>query len=243
MRYARFQDNSGSVQEGTIVDGGINTENRLYDPADVTILPPCKPTKVVCVGLNYADHIEETGQETPSRPKLFLKPPNTIAGHEETIELLPEKERIDFEAELGVVIGKRCKNASVEKAMGFVRGFTCLNDISNRDDQRIEQNWVRGKAFDRSCPIGPYISSAEEVLPDAKITLKQNGKVRQKSSIDQMIFSVPELIEEISSFMTLEAEDLIATGTTSGVGPIQHKDVIEVHIEGVGTLVNYFRIP
>ncbi len=241
MRYVRFEDNSGSTQEGIIVDGEISSGSRLYDPSDVNILPPIRPTKIICVGLNYMDHIKETGRETPERPALFLKGPNCTAGHGETIELLPGKKRIDFEAELGVVIGKKCNNVSAENAVEFVKGFTCVNDISNRDDQRIEQNWVRGKAFDKSCPFGPYIATVDSVPHDAKITLKQNEAIRQKSSIDLMIFSVQKLIEEISSYMTLEIGDLIATGTSSGVGPINDKDVIEVEIEGIGTLVNYFR--
>ncbi len=243
MKYVRFEDNSGAVQEGVIMEGEIKAGSRLYDPSDVSILPPTRPSKIVCVGLNYQDHIEETGRKTPERPALFLKTPNTVASHEETITLLPGKERIDFEAELGVVIGKRCRNISAGEAMQYVKGFTCVNDLSNRDDQRIEQNWVRGKSFDKACPFGPYVVSAKDVDENAKITLKQNGKVMQSSSIDQMLFSVPELIAEITKYMTLEAGDLIATGTPSGVGPIKDKDVIEVYIEGVCTLRNWFRIP
>ncbi len=243
MKYVRFEDNSGAVQEGVIMEGEIKAGSRLYDPSDVSILPPTRPSKIVCVGLNYQDHIEETGRKTPERPALFLKTPNTVASHEETITLLPGKERIDFEAELGVVIGKRCRNISAGEAMQYVKGFTCVNDLSNRDDQRIEQNWVRGKSFDKACPFGPYVVSAKDVDEHAKITLKQNGKVMQSSSIDQMLFSVPELIAEITKYMTLEAGDLIATGTPSGVGPIKDKDVIEVYIEGVCTLRNWFRIP
>lgn len=243
MKYVRFEDNSGAVQEGVIMEGEIKAGSRLYDPSDVSILPPTRPSKIVCVGLNYQDHIEETGRKTPERPALFLKTPNTVASHEETITLLPGKERIDFEAELGVVIGKRCRNISAGEAMQYVKGFTCVNDLSNRDDQRIEQNWVRGKSFDKACPFGPYVVSAKDVDEHAKITLKQNGKVMQSSSIDQMLFSVPELIAEITKYMTLEAGDLIATGTPSGVGPIKDKDVIEVDIEGVCTLRNWFRIP
>ncbi len=241
MRYVRFEDNTGTIREGKIIEGKINSGNRLYQPSDLKILPPSRPTKIVCVGLNYEDHIQETGRDIPKRPSLFLKGPNCIARHEETIELLPKKDRIDFEAELGVVIGNRCKDVTAEEAMDFVKGFTCVNDVSNRDDQRIEQNWVRGKSFDKSCPFGPYIATVDSVPHQAKITLKQNGKIRQTSSIDKMIFSVPELIEEITSYMTLEKGDLIATGTSSGVGPIGDKDIIEVEIEGIGTLVNYFR--
>lgn len=241
MKYVRFRDNSGSAQEGKLIKDGIQAGNRLYDPGDVTILPPCRPTKVVCVGLNYMDHIKETGKEPPNRPKLFLKTPNTIAGHGDTLSLPVEKERIDFEAELGIVMGKRCRNASLENAMKHVMGFTCLNDISNRDDQRKEQNWVRSKAFDGSCPVGPCISTVDEVPEGARITLVQNGIEKQCSSVDRMIFSVLEIIVEITSFMTLEPGDIIATGTPSGVGPISHNDVVEVSIEGIGTLVNYFK--
>ncbi|MGM0511017.1 MAG: fumarylacetoacetate hydrolase family protein, partial [Thermoplasmatota archaeon] len=202
-----------------------------------------QPTKIICIGLNYADHAEETAKKLPDRPKLFMKGPNTVSAHQDTITLLPDKERIDYEAELGVVIGEQCRDVKVEDADKVIMGYTCVNDISNRDDQRREQNWIRGKAFDNAAPIGPCISTPDLVPDDAEVTLRKNGSVKQRSSIDNLIFSVPELIEEITKYMTLERGDIISTGTPAGVGPIDDGDKIEVEIEGVGTLINYFDMP
>ncbi|MFP3872015.1 MAG: fumarylacetoacetate hydrolase family protein [Candidatus Aenigmatarchaeota archaeon] len=243
MKRVRFKDSSGSVKIGKVKAGKVEFEDRIYGFEDVEILPPVKPTKFVCIGLNYEDHAEETGKEIPERPKLFLKAPNAVAAHEETITLLKGKKRIDHEAELGVVIGKRCKNVREKDAMEHVMGFTCVNDLSNRDDQRIEQNWVRGKAFDKAAPIGPVVADKKSVPTDAEIKALVNGELRQRSTIDQLAFSIPELIDEITTYITLERGDIISTGTPSGVGPIQDGDEVEIEIEGIGTLRNYFIKP
>jgi len=240
MRRVRFKDENGSVLIGDMKGNEIEHEDNIYRCDEVDILPPVKPTKLVCIGLNYQDHAEETGREIPDRPKLFLKTPNTVAAHEDTIELLKGKKRIDYEAELGVVIGKQCKNVKREDAMDYVMGFTCVNDLSNRDDQRQEQNWVRGKAFDNAAPIGPVVVSQDQVPADAEISSEVNGEVKQKSTIDQLAFSIPELIEEITTYLTLERGDIISTGTPSGVGPIEDGDEVEIKIEEIGTLRNYF---
>ncbi|WP_254546849.1 fumarylacetoacetate hydrolase family protein [Halomarina pelagica] len=236
MRYARFRDPAGAVRRGVWTDDGIEFGGDTYDPDEVDMLPPCEPTKVVCIGLNYADHAAETNSEIPDRPLLFLKGPNTYAAHGDTVTLPAGKERVDWEAELGVVIGEQCRNVRAEDAMDVVEGFTCLDDISNRDDQRIEQNWVRGKAFDGAAPMGPVVADPEHVPEDARITLRVNGETKQDSSRDQLIFSVPELIEEITAYMTLEAGDVVSTGTPDGVGPLSDGDEVEVEIEGVGVL-------
>ncbi len=243
MKRVRFKDESGAVNIGSFKNGKVSFEDRMYEMDDVDILPPVKPTKLVCIGLNYEDHAEETGREVPERPKLFLKTPNTVAGHEDTITLLKNKKRIDHEAELGVVIKERCKEVDKNEAMDHVMGFTCVNDLSNRDDQRIEQNWVRGKAFDKAAPIGPVVAEPKNVPKDAEIKALVNGEVKQKSTIDQLAFSVSELIEEITTYMTLERGDIISTGTPAGVGPIKDGDEVEIEIEGVGCLRNYFAKP
>ena len=206
-------------------------------------LPPCEPTKVVCVGLNYADHAAEQRKDVPDRPLLFLKPPNTLAAHGETLSLLPDKERIDHEAELAVVVGERATALTEAEAMDHVAGFTCLNDLSNRDDQRREQNWVRGKAFDDSGPIGPVVATPDEVPEDAAVRCHLNGETVQDSSRDQFIFSVPELLAEITEYVTLEPGDVVSTGTPAGVGPVTDGDTVEVEIEGIGTLRNEIEIP
>jgi 2-keto-4-pentenoate hydratase/2-oxohepta-3-ene-1,7-dioic acid hydratase in catechol pathway len=174
---------------------------------------------------------------------LFLKPPNAVASHGDTITLLPDKERIDHEAELGVIIGEQCRHVDEADAMDVVAGFTCVNDISNREDQDKEQNWVRGKAFDNSCPLGPVMATPDEVPDDARVQLRVNGEVRQESWRDQFIFSVPELIAEITTYITLEPGDVIITGTPSGVAPLEDGDSVEVEIEGIGTLAHDVRIP
>ncbi|MFC6800028.1 fumarylacetoacetate hydrolase family protein [Haladaptatus sp. DYSN1] len=239
MRTVRFRDHTGHVRTGEWTDHGIRTASREYDPESVDILPPCEPTKIVCQAGGYQDHRDESGRDMPARPDFFLKGPNTVAGHEDGVELPPGKETVHFEAEFAVVIDKQCKAVSEDEAMDYVRGFTCVNDISNRDDQRAEQNWVRGKAFDSSLPMGPVLATPDEVPADARLQLRQNGEVKQETTRDMLIFTVPELIAEITKLITLEPGDVIATGTPFGPGPLADGDVVEVEFEGVGTLTNY----
>ncbi|WP_276271962.1 fumarylacetoacetate hydrolase family protein [Haloarcula litorea] len=257
MKRVRFRDTAGNVRGGrwTVEDGEpvvtaaagpygrIAFGDETYDPDEVDILPPCEPTKIVCIGRNYAEHAEEMDEELPDRPMLFLKAPNAVASHGKRLTLPAGKERIDFEAELGVVIGEQCRNVSESGAMDVVAGYTCVNDISNRDDQNVEQNWVRGKAFDNACPIGPLVATPEHVPDDAHIESRVNGEVRQSSSIEHLIFSVEELIAEITEYMTLEPGDVIATGTPEGVGPLEDGDEVEIEVEGVGTLKHSVKIP
>jgi 2-keto-4-pentenoate hydratase/2-oxohepta-3-ene-1,7-dioic acid hydratase in catechol pathway len=239
MHRMRFRDPAGSIQTGEFQDNTVSFGGRTYDIDDVDVLPPAEPTKIICIGLNYADHAAESGSEIPDRPLMFLKGPNTVSGHEDTISLLPGKDRIEYEAELGVVIDQQCRNVAREEAMDVVAGFTCVNDVSNRDDQRREQNWVRGKAFDNAAPIGPVIATPDEVPEDAAVQSRINGDLRQDGTRADFIFSVPELIEEITTYMTLEPGDVIATGTPEGVGPVTDGDTVEIEVEGVGTLTNY----
>jgi 2-keto-4-pentenoate hydratase/2-oxohepta-3-ene-1,7-dioic acid hydratase in catechol pathway len=254
MRQVRFRDPDGDVRYGEWTDAGtihadpkregrVTDETETLDPEAVDVLPPCEPSKIVCIGLNYADHAAEQGMDVPDRPLLFLKTPNAVASHGSTVELLPDKERLEYEAEFGVVIGEQCRNVAAENASDVIAGFTCVNDISNRDDQRVETNWVRGKSFDNAAPIGPVIASPEDVPDDAAVRCRVNGELKQDSSRDQFIFSVPELIEEITAYMTLEAGDVISTGTPEGVGPLSDGDTVEVEVEGVGTLENQVQIP
>ncbi|WP_299234929.1 fumarylacetoacetate hydrolase family protein [Natronomonas sp.] len=253
MRQVRFTDPDGDVRYGEWTDGGtiradpkregrVTDEVATFDPSSVDVLAPCDPSKIVCVGLNYADHAAEQGADVPDRPLLFLKTPNTVASHGATVELPPGKERIEHEAELGVVIARRCRDVPRSEAEDVVAGYTCVNDVSNRDDQRVETNWVRGKSFDDAAPIGPVIASPEDVPADAAVRCRVNGDLRQDSTRDKFIFSVPELIAEITSYMTLEPGDVVSTGTPAGVGPLSDGDTVEIEIEGVGTLRNDVRI-
>ncbi len=239
MHTARFVDPSGSIRTGPWRDGTVSFGGRSWKADEVDILAPCQPTKIVCVGLNYRDHAAERDKPLPDRPHLFLKPPNTVAGHEDAIVLPEGKQRVDHEAELGVVIARQCRNVAASEAMEVVAGYTCINDVSNRDDQDIEQNWVRGKAFDGACPMGPVVATPDELAPDARIQARLDGEIVQDSSIEQLIFPVPELIEEITRYLTLEPGDVITTGTPSGVGPLSPGQTIEIEIEGIGTLRNH----
>ncbi|WP_435349421.1 fumarylacetoacetate hydrolase family protein [Haloarchaeobius sp. HRN-SO-5] len=243
MKRVRFRDQADAVRYGTWTDDGIEFGGRTYDPSDVDVLAPCEPSKVVCVGRNYADHAAEMDSDVPDRPLLFLKPPNTVASHGSTVTLPAGKDRLDFEAELGVVVGEQCRNVEADEAMDHVAGFTCVNDLSNRDDQREETNWVRGKAFDGAAPIGPVLATPDEVPADASVRSFCNGELRQDGSRDRMIFSVPELVEEITTYVTLEPGDVVATGTPEGVGRLEDGDEVVVEVEGVGRLEHTVEIP
>lgn len=261
MRIVRFRDQAGYERTGTWENDTINFYGKKYSPDKLDILPPAEPTKIICVGINYLEHFKESGykypEELPERPQLFLKTPNTVAGHRDTINLptprvkkenlenMGEIEtgigRIDYEAELGVVIAKQCKNVEKEEAMDVIKGFTCINDISNRDDQSAEKNWVRGKSFDNAAPMGPVIATPDLVPKNPTVKLRLNGDLKQDSSGDELIFSPQEVIEEITKFITLEPGDVIAMGTPSGVGPLKDGDKIEIEVEGVGILKNYVK--
>lgn len=255
MRTVRFRDPAGNVRRGewcgrpgeeiTVREhygARIALGNETFSPGDVDVLPPCDPSKIVCVGLNYEDHAAERNESIPSRPSFFLKPPSAVAAHGETITLPGGEQRFDYGAEFAVVISDRCTNVRAKNAMDVVAGYTCLNDISNRDDS-LEQNWVRAKAFDGAAPIGPVISQPENVPNDASIQLRVNGSLKQDSSIDSLIVPIGDLIEQLTSFMTLQQGDIISTGAPAGVGPLHDGDEIEIDIEGIGALAHSVRIP
>ncbi|OIB56525.1 fumarylacetoacetate hydrolase family protein [Natrialba sp. SSL1] len=245
MKYVRFRDPAGAVRRGTLENGHVHFANESYslDSDEIDVLPPCEPSKIVCIGRNYADHADEMGSDVPDRPLLFLKPPNALAGHGDTVTVPAGKERIDHEAELAVVIGEQCRHVPEADAMDVVEGFTCMNDVSNRDDQRQEQNWIRGKAFDGAAPLGPVLATPDEVPADASVQTRVNGELRQDGHREQLIFPIPELIAEITSYMTLEPGDVIATGTPEGVGALNDGDEVEIEVEGVGVLEHTVRVP
>lgn len=219
----------------------VSFAGETYDLEAVDLLAPTEPNKLVCVGRNYVAHAEEHDADVPDRPLLFLKPPNTVAGHGDTVTLPTGKEQVEWEAELGVVIEKQAKYVDAADAMEYVAGYTCVDDVSNRDDQNVESQWVRGKAFDGAAPVGPCIADPEHVPEDATIQTRVNGEVEQDATIDQMVFDIPTLIEEITTYMTLEPGDVVATGTPEGVGPFDDGDTVEVEVEGVGVLEHEVR--
>ncbi|MCM8745900.1 fumarylacetoacetate hydrolase family protein [Thermomicrobium sp. CFH 73360] len=204
-----------------------------------SVLPPVeRPSKIVAVGLNYAAHVTENDptRKIPDEPVLFLKPPSALLGHGGTI-LLPPGNRIDYEAELCLVVGRRARRVPESQALGYLLGYTCGNDVSHRDFQYKDGQWVRGKGFDTFCPLGPWIET--ELDPsDLAVRSRLNGELRQNSRTSQMLFSPAFLVSFISHVMTLEPGDIIMTGTPYGVGPMKPGDVIEVEIEGIGVLRN-----
>jgi 2-keto-4-pentenoate hydratase/2-oxohepta-3-ene-1,7-dioic acid hydratase in catechol pathway len=236
MRHARFRDPSGAVRRGEWHGDAVSFAGERYDLDEVELLAPTEPSKVVCVGRNYVAHAEEHDADVPDRPLLFLKGPNTVAAHGDTVTLPDGKERVEWEAELGVVIGTQARDVDAADATEYIDGYTCVNDVSNRDDQRSESQWVRGKAFDGAAPIGPCIADLEHVPADARVQTRVNGEVKQDATRDMMVFDVPTLIEEITSYLTLEPGDIVATGTPEGVGPFEDGDTAEIEVEGVGTL-------
>ena len=235
MRRVRFRDPAGAIRQGEWTDDGIVFADQTYDEGEVDVLPPVEPTKVVCLAGNYLEH---AGGDIPDRPSLFLKGPNAVAGHGDTITLPAGKERVDYEAEVGVVIGEQCRNVDAADAMDVIAGYTNLNDVSNRDDQRIEQNWIRGKAFDGSAPMGPVVATPDHVddPEDPRIRLWRNGEKEQDSAEDELIFTVSEVIEEVTALLTLEPGDVIGMGTSGHPKPLEDGDTIEIEVDGVGRL-------
>jgi 2-keto-4-pentenoate hydratase/2-oxohepta-3-ene-1,7-dioic acid hydratase in catechol pathway len=195
------------------------------------------PTKIVAVGRNYADHAKELGNEAPSEPIIFLKPPSTLLAPGGTIVRPPQSQRVDFEGELAIVIGKRARNVARTDWRSVVRGFTCANDVTARDLQKKDVQFTRGKSFDTFCPLGPHIETDLDPS-DLAITTRVNGEVKQSGRTSMMIFDCGTIIEFISGIMTLEEGDVILTGTPAGVGPLSAGDTVEVEIEGIGTLRN-----
>jgi 2-keto-4-pentenoate hydratase/2-oxohepta-3-ene-1,7-dioic acid hydratase in catechol pathway len=249
QRYIRFQAADGigwgTFDEGKIVGLSGNpardceTTGIFYRPSEVKLLAPVEPTKIVCVGLNYSEHVKESqsADKNPDEPVLFLKPPSALLGPGERIVYPEMSARVDYEAELGIVMGKECRNVAEVEAEDYIFGCTCLNDVTARDLQKKDIQWTRGKGFDTFCPVGPWVVDNikyEDLLVESYL----NGELRQSARTSTMIFPVTKLISFISKIMTLYPGDLIATGTPAGVGPMNVGDRIEIRIEGIGSLVN-----
>jgi 2-keto-4-pentenoate hydratase/2-oxohepta-3-ene-1,7-dioic acid hydratase in catechol pathway len=215
----------------------FKTLKARYAFSQVKLLPPCNPSKVVAVGLNYRDHAHELGLAIPDEPVIFLKPATTVIGPGETVVYPAASSRVDYEAELGVVVKARTRGISSDEAPDHILGYTCANDVTARDLQKKDGQWTRAKSFDTFCPVGPWIET--DLDPgDLLIQSYLNGERRQSSRTSQLIFKVNELVSFISGIMTLEPGDLIITGTPAGIGPMKPGDEIEVRIEGIGSLKN-----
>jgi len=248
-RFIRFQTGDGPrwgvFREGRIAEidnnpaKGFELTGVNYQPSEVKLLAPVEPSKIVCVGLNYREHVKESQSATkePDEPVLFLKPPSALIGPGEKIVYPEMAERVDYEAELGIVIGKECKNIAAIEADDYIFGLTCVNDVTARDLQKKDMQWTRGKGFDTFCPVGPWVVDNlkyENLLVESYL----NGELKQSSRTSMMIFPVPVLISFISRVMTLFPGDLISTGTPAGISPMKVGDRIEIRVEGIGSLVN-----
>ncbi len=248
MQLVRYLNQETNPQYGWIYEGMVG--GLLGNPFDdyrrlevdtplekVRLLAPVMPGKIICMGRNYVEHAKEQNVELPSIPLIFLKPPSTVIGPGDTIILPPQSQRVEHEAELAVVIGKRGRWISPERALMHVLGYTIANDVTARDLQRADGQWTRGKGFDTFCPLGPYIDTNLEPS-DLTIACRVNDELRQMASTRDMVFSIPQIIAFISSVMTLEPGDIILTGTPSGIGELKEGDQVTITIDGLGELSN-----
>lgn len=217
---------------------------------ELELLPPVRPDKFICIGLNYRSHAEEAGMEIPSVPAFFVKLPNALAGHNQPVPIPTVTHRIDWEGEVAVVVGRRASHVSEDEALDHLAGYTVVNDVSARDYQFKTSQWILGKTFDRFGPVGPVIATPDE-LPDPTVvtlTTRVNGETKQQGATDDFVFPLPYLIAFLSTIMTLEPGDIIATGSPSGIGALQKPrqwlrdgDRVDITVPGVGTLSNVFR--
>ena len=226
------------VLRGDPIYSGIVPAEKSLKLSDVKLLAPVIPrSKVVCIGKNYADHAAEMDSEVPSEPIIFIKPNTSVIVPNELIIWPRMSERVDYEAELAIVIGRICKEVPASKAKDVIYGYTLANDVTARDLQKKDGQWSRAKGFDTFCPLGPWIET--EFIPgDQKITSTLNGEVKQSSMLSEMIFKVPQIIEFVTNVMTLLPGDVILTGTPAGIGPMPSGASITVAIDGLGALTN-----
>lgn len=227
-----------AVEEATIDGTVVTTQSgHRIATADARFSTPTAPSKVICVGFNYRDHAKELGRDLPREPLFFLKPASALLAHGETIVYPPETRQLEFEGELAVVIGRRCRNVPIGDARSVILGYSIFNDVTARDIQNVETQWVRAKCFDTFAPYGPVV--ATHVDPsDLRLVTRVNGTVKQDSSTRHLAFDVFALVAMASRIMTLEPGDIIATGTPAGVGQLQPGDEVSIEIEGIGTLTN-----
>ena len=258
MKYCRFQQsgqaNFGLVESlagnevisGIINDPYTNKHHELRPQnishislAEAHLLAPVQPSKIACVGRNYREHAAELGHEVPKEPLIFLKPPSALLDPGQKIIRPKISARVDHEGELGVVIGKRCRSLRPdEDVRAYILGYTCVNDVTARDLQNKDGQWSRSKGFDTFCPVGPLVTDEIDPWSGVGVETRVNGQVRQQGNTRDFIFALDIVIRHIAEFMTLFPGDLIATGTPSGVGPLQAGDTVEITVQGIGTLKN-----
>ncbi|MGC1619995.1 MAG: fumarylacetoacetate hydrolase family protein [Candidatus Acidiferrum sp.] len=223
--------------------GSWSPGSRTWPVAGVHLLAPVEPTKIVCVGRNYAAHAAELGNELPKEPLIFLKPPSAIIAPGEPVVLPPQSQRVEHEGELALIVGRRCSRLKeTDDSLSYLLGYSCLNDVTARDLQKSDVQFTRAKGFDTFCPVGPHIETqldASDVLVETRV----NGALRQSGRTSLMVYPVAFLVRWISNVMTLYPGDLIATGTPAGVGPLLAGDAVEVSVDGVGVLRNPVHAP
>ena len=226
--------------EVELLDADLISTGRRSKASDLQFRTPIDPVKIWCIGLNYREHAKEARMEIPDEPCVFMKPTTCLIAHGEAIRIPNHDKlgRVDYEGELAVIIDKNCRNVSEHDALSYVLGYSCFNDVSARVLQKKDGQWIRAKGFDTFGPFGPVLLLQKNISPETRIKTRLNGTVVQEAGFSDMIFSVPQIISHISRFATLEAGDVIITGTPSGVGAIRHGDVVEIEIEGLGTLRN-----
>ncbi|GAB2990173.1 2-hydroxyhepta-2,4-diene-1,7-dioate isomerase [Amycolatopsis acidiphila] len=217
--------------------GNPNFTGKRWPLADVRLLAPILPSKVIAVGRNYAAHAAEFGNEVPTSPMTFIKPSTSVIGPNAAIKLPAESERVDFEGELAIVIGQPVRNVPAARAASVILGYTIANDVSARDLQKADGQWGRAKGYDTFCPLGPWIETAIDPS-DLALRTELDGEVKQNSRTSLLIHKIPELVEFVSGVMTLLPGDVILTGTPEGVGPMTEGQQVSITIEGIGTLIN-----
>ncbi|TCK71568.1 fumarylacetoacetate hydrolase family protein [Acidipila rosea] len=259
MRYCRFLLDGKVAHYGAVENrNGVETITRLLpSPEDASaaaasvgefqplplgeakLLAPVTPSKIVCIGRNYRDHAAELGNDVPREPLLFLKPPSSIIASGDQIEMPSLSQRVDYEGELGIVIGRRARHiGAAEDVRGYIRGYTIVNDVTARDLQKSDGQWSRAKGFDTFCPVGPLVTDEIDPFAGIRVQTHLNGELRQDGTTRDLIFPIDHLLRYITAAMTLMPGDLVATGTPAGVGPMQPGDTVSVTVEGIGTLLN-----
>jgi 2-keto-4-pentenoate hydratase/2-oxohepta-3-ene-1,7-dioic acid hydratase in catechol pathway len=236
--YGILEGEKISVLWGTPYDDLKNTTGEVMSLPEVTLLAPCEPSKIVALGLNYRDHALEFGHPLPEEPLIFIKPSTAVIGPEADIRYPAMSRRVDYEAELAVVIGRTCRHVKEEVFRDYVLGYTAINDVTARDLQKKDRQFTRSKSFDTFAPLGPWIETAIPDPDNLTVEAYLNGERRQRSSTRNLVFPVATLVSFISRIMTLWPGDVIATGTPAGIGPMAPGDVVEIRVEGVGTLRN-----
>ncbi len=248
MRLARFANNGNGISWGAVegdrislLDGspfdGVRLLDRTAALSQVRLLAPVVPGKIIALGLNYREHIREMGHQVPDEPVLFMKPASAVIGPGGTIILPGRSSRVDYEAELALVVGRRCRNLKPSETVGALLGVTCFNDVTARDLQAKDGQWTRAKGFDTFAPLGPWIET-DEPMAARRVECLVNGEVRQSGSTADLLFPPAEILAFVSGIMTLDPGDVIATGTPPGVGPLSPGDRVTVRIEGIGDLEN-----